>query len=533
MTLRAALYARFSDDMQNPRSAVDQLRELDEAAARHGWTVVARYADEAESGFALANRPEVRRMMADAAAGAFDLVFVESQNRLSRGRADPLAMFDLLAFHGVQLWELGGGQVSSITNAVKGIVNSEFLVNLQDSTRRGVIAAVRAGRSGGGRCYGYDLTGVTGELVPNPAQAEVVVEIYRRYAAGESPRAIAHALNARGEPGPRAGTWTASAINGSRKAGDGLLHNELYVGVRVFNRRKFRKHPVTGRRSGVLNPVQAWVREPAPALRIVDDALWGQVQALKAGKWGHAGGRAHRPKRLLSGLVRCAWCEGSMTLKGAKFVCSTRAERGPSVCTNGKVVAAAALEARVIAGVRDKLLAPEAVQASVTAFHAELNARKAEARQAAEIERDLAEITRRIDRAADSYERGVFDVEELATRVAPLKARRGMLQAELASLDAPTPVLTIHPAAAALYRANVEDLAAALQGEDAAEAREAFRALIDRIVFTPEAALGAYALTVHSKMAALLSQSGHRAGGNVGCGDAILSLPPITRSFAA
>ena len=157
-------------------------------------------------------------------------------------------------------------------------------------TRRGLVARVKAGASGGGRCYGYDLGANTGELLINTHQAGVIRSIFERYAAGVSPRAIAHSLNGAGEPGPRGGTWTPSTINGDRRAQDGILHQELYAGVRVFNRRRFRKHPDTGRRSSVLNPPDDWIREPVPELRIIDEELWTPVQQRKAGPVRSAAG---------------------------------------------------------------------------------------------------------------------------------------------------------------------------------------------------------------------------------------------------
>lgn len=67
--------------------------------------------------------------------------------------------------------------------------------------------------AGGGCVYGYQIrreVNAGGEPIRglrsiNEAEAEVVHEIFRRYAAGASPRAIVAALNARGVPGPRGG----------------------------------------------------------------------------------------------------------------------------------------------------------------------------------------------------------------------------------------------------------------------------------------------------------------------------------------
>lgn len=80
---------------------------------------------------------------------------------------------------------------------MSGTMNQIFLVNPADRTRRGLIARVEAGYSGGRHCYGYDIVG-KGELTINETEARIVVRIYRAYADGASPRAIVKALNAEG-----------------------------------------------------------------------------------------------------------------------------------------------------------------------------------------------------------------------------------------------------------------------------------------------------------------------------------------------
>ena len=49
-TPRAAIYARFSTDMQNPKSAEDQERKCRKHAEREGWSVVQVFHDTALSG---------------------------------------------------------------------------------------------------------------------------------------------------------------------------------------------------------------------------------------------------------------------------------------------------------------------------------------------------------------------------------------------------------------------------------------------------------------------------------------------------
>ena len=64
--------------------------------------------------------------------------------------------------------------------------------------------------------------------------------------------------------------------------------------------------------------------------------------------------------------------------------------------------------------------------------------------------------------------------------------RTVQLKAELAVLDAPAPV-RLHPNAAAIYARQVAGLEAALNaGDIRVEAAEALRALIERVVLTPD-----------------------------------------------
>jgi DNA invertase Pin-like site-specific DNA recombinase len=368
--MRAALYARFSSDLQNARSADDQLAQLRHALKPKGWTEAANYKDEAISGASIMNRPGLVQLLADAEQKRFDVVFTEALDRLSRGQADVARLFELLSWHGIRIETLAAGPVTELHIGLEGTMNRLFLVELAKKTRRGLIGRVKAGFSGGGHCYGYDIAG-KGELAINADQATIVRRIFTEYDEGRSPRRIAKVLNAEGVPGPRGGQWTAASINGDRRVGDGILHQSLYEGERVFNRRHFRKNPETGKRTSIINPDSDWVREPVPGLRVVDNELWDRVQARKKALSDTPQGRRRRPKRVLSGLLTCGVCGGGMTLQGKdRYACSTHKERG--TCSNGKIISAERVERRVLDGVRDLLLAPEAVDSAMQAYEREL-----------------------------------------------------------------------------------------------------------------------------------------------------------------
>ena len=60
-----------------------------------------------------------------------------------------------------------------------------------------------------------------------------MIRIFREYASGDSPKAIAKRLNAEQVEGPSGGHWGPSTIHGHASRGTGILNNRLYVGELV------------------------------------------------------------------------------------------------------------------------------------------------------------------------------------------------------------------------------------------------------------------------------------------------------------
>ena len=84
MTLRCALYARYSSDQQRAASIEDQFRICRERADREGWKIAGTYKDGAVSGASVILRPGVQALLEDAGQGAFDVVVAEALDRVSR-----------------------------------------------------------------------------------------------------------------------------------------------------------------------------------------------------------------------------------------------------------------------------------------------------------------------------------------------------------------------------------------------------------------------------------------------------------------
>ena len=188
---------------------------------------------------------------------------------------------------------------------------------------------------------------------------------------------ITASLNRDGIPSSFGWEWGASTINGNLKRRSGILYKEAYIGLLVFNRVQMVKAPENGKRISCPNPSEQWQVLEAPHLRIISDELWNTVQARKKLYGGTRLHKRRRPKHMFSGLVRCGCCGATYTIKSqGRLACTAHRERG--TCTNNRTVRVPDLERRVLEGIKQRLLAPDAVAEFLAEYHAErkrLNAR--------------------------------------------------------------------------------------------------------------------------------------------------------------
>jgi len=214
---------------------------------------------------------------------------------------------------------------------------------------------------------------------------------------GMTPRQIAARLNREAVSSPGCGQWNASTINGNRLRRIGILNNELYLGRIIYNRQKFLKDPETGKRTARPNPEDEWITKEVPRLRIIEDALWDRVQALKqrySSRWGN---KRQSNKRLFSGLLKCGCCGGGMTIsRGDRYYCSARREKG--TCNADRGIGAAELEQRVLNGLRDILLGNEGL---INEFAAEFK------RELARLRKEGHGARRRLLKEQQDLERGI------------------------------------------------------------------------------------------------------------------------------
>lgn len=525
--MRAAIYARFSTDLQNDRSVEDQFALCEEYSQRQGYRIVGRYSDRARTGSTVHGRDGLWRLLDDARSAQFDVLVVEALDRLSRDQEDLAGIHKRLSFAGIEIMAVHDGRADAIQVGIRGLMSALMLTDLKHKIRRGMTGVVNDGRVAGGKAYGYrPVPGRPGQPEIYEEEAQVVRRIFAEYVQGAVPRDIAKRLNDDAIPAPRGTRWNASTLNGNEGRAYGILTNPIYAGEIVWNRVRMIRNPDTGKRVSRPNPESEWRRAEAPHLRIVDAEVWQVAQDRKTGRSKfHPKATDPRAKRLLTGLVKCGCCGGGLTMHDrrgevVRVTCSTAKESGS--CANRKRYRLDKIERAVVDHVVARLSEPESVRAWLANVQAE---QKDTAKVRAKAEKAVSAAQGKLDRLQVNLIEGrieadFFDRQVVAVR-AELAAARAMLE-----VAPPANVVTLHPASLSMMAEHLRVLSEELPTIDPVEDRDmmdAFRSLIDRVVIHDRDE-GAVACEIVGRIAPLVEQSW---GGPVVAEDRSAHIPPM------
>ncbi|WP_267378100.1 MULTISPECIES: recombinase family protein [unclassified Sphingomonas] len=504
--MRTVIYARYSSQLQNPRSIEDQIAACRERAAREGWTIAGIYDDHAISGAAgldTTQRPGLHAMLAHVEAGGVDQVLTEATDRIARHQGDAFAVRERLQYAGARLFTLIDGEVDEITGTIKGLFDARMRKDLAHRVRRGHVGNINQGRAASGIAYGYrrvphlDERGepVRGLREIEPDQAEIVQRIYHEYAAGQSALAIAKRLNVEGISPPRRGIWRASTLIGHRAIGFGILCNPIYVGRLSYGRSKSVVDPRTRERR--TKPGTGGIHEGwAPHLRIITDALFDQVQEQIERRSSPSPERQRRPKHVLSGIGQCGICGSNWIITRKGYWGCSRADAGHA-CANRRLIRTEEYERRVLDELKGQMLAPDVVSAYLREYHREharVTATMAKDRD--RTQRKFDEAARKVQRLVDAVAAGGSDFAEIRELLTGARDERDRLAKEMASMEA-LPILSLHPGLADQYRREVAELEQSLADEATRlEAVPKLRKLIARVVAIPADAPRGVALEV-------------------------------------
>lgn len=198
--MNGVIYTRFSSQRQREESTEGQIRVCKQYAAQLGISVIKIYSDEAKTG-RNDNREAFQQMLRDSESGAFSCVLVYARDRFARNTYEDTLNKHRLKKNGVELISV----TQPISSDPEGVLMESLIVgmseyyslNLSRAVKRGMKENALKGKSNGGQTpLGYRLE--NGEMVLDEVYAPVVQEIFRRVANGETQKAIADSLNARG-----------------------------------------------------------------------------------------------------------------------------------------------------------------------------------------------------------------------------------------------------------------------------------------------------------------------------------------------
>ncbi len=516
---RAAIYARFSTDLQNERSIEDQLSLCQTYAGRDGLSVIRTYEDRARSGGSLMGRDGLRQLLDDAREKSFDVVVVEALDRLSRDMEDLAGIHKRLSFLGIEIRAVHEGVVNTVLVGLRGLVGQLYREDNAHKVRRGQAGRIKQGLAGGGSTYGYAaIAGRSGERVVVEAEAQVIRRIFQEYVDGRTPREIAHDLNKERVSPPRGRAWNASTINGNLERGAGILQNELYVGRLVWNKVRMVKDPDSGKRLSRPNPKSDWQIAEVPHLAIISSELFTAAQKRKEERGRTHPSRQRRPRRMLSGLIRCGSCGSGMATNGrdksgrVRIRCSADTESG--TCPEAKTFYLDRIESAVLSGLKAELRAPKVISEYVRTYLEErkrLASASVAKRQG--LEQQLGKLNREIDRLVDAIAKGLGDPSILGPRSTALGAERKRISEELQNAPPAAKEVALHPAILKRYEEQLgrleEALAKGISAGDG-EAAEAIRDLVETVtVFRDPERPGGVTVEIAGRLNALLGEKAY------------------------
>ena len=301
--MQVVLYARVSSERQDVDLSISaQLKALREYAARHGYTVVREFVDEAESAKS-ADRPKFQEMVAlgRRKPAPFQAILVWKLSRFARNREDSILYKSLLRKHGIQVISINEPVEDSPTGRMlEGmieVIDEFYSANLAQDVLRGMREAASRGYwvsattpFGYRRIKVHDSGRQRVKLEIEPAAAPIVQRMFRLAASSTGVKDIAKQLNADGIASPKGKRWGKGAVHA-------MLTSQVYSGVLVWE-------------AASQNPIR--VADAIPAL--VDKAMFDAVQAgLKARSPKIVPPRQVSSPNLLTGLLQCGTCHAAMT----------------------------------------------------------------------------------------------------------------------------------------------------------------------------------------------------------------------------
>lgn len=479
MSVLVAVYCRVSSEEQAQSGTIqNQVEFARRYCDLHGLHIHDVYADDGVSGtIAPCNRPEGRRMLADARAGKFNCVLIYRIDRLSRSLWHLLNVYQELSDCGVSVRSMTEPLDTStpvgrfVFQLLGSLAELEREV-IRERTELGRQRAIAEGRALGHTPMGY-RTGEDGRLQIEPTEAAVVREIFQMVASDVSATATARALNKR-EVQPY---WVSRGYSrGMVKLG--VWHHTTVASIiksKVYWTGFWEYKRSDGSTARIPAPI---IVDAATAIRAVQNLASNNSRAKRPGR-----------TYLLTGIIRCECGFARVGRIGSNgrhpyYTCTQRLRKyAPSQCTI-PAVRAEPVEQLIWSDIRAIASRPgELAERIRSRLHRSAGAVEEAYRRLSEVEAEYdALVTERLQ-AQLRADRGEMTREELSNylktsvgRVREMERLRLELATELTSLQ----VEEAQIASLEDIRAELHEMVEKAEADDALK-QKLIRALVSRV----------------------------------------------------
>ena len=432
------IYARVSTIQQEDgTSLVTQTDRMEADALQRGDIVLPEFKwREIWTGKDLEARPVLEEVRRTIAAGLIDVLYVYSQDRLSRVALHAVLLMHEFTEAGVELRFIegtpGDGPYAELITYIQGFVAEQEHAKIVERTMRGKEQVARSGRMPNGTnkgMYGYDYDKPTHTRTINEPEAAVLRQMFQWAAEGVNPHRICVRLNDANIPTKTGKRWHPITVLRT-------LGNEAYTGSQYYGRKRWRF--VNGRRVVTDRPESEWIRIIGFSPIIIPQALYNQVQQQLGVRQANLDRRVQH-SYLLTGLLRCGECGSGLTgasrMRGHRYYrCQATYKRpGKAVTCHARYIRADDLESIVWRKVTETIMDPSVwiwdLQHIGPEDEGVLEVRVKEVRK--QIDKVIGEQSRLIEIGKI----GDMDLDLIQASWGPLKMQREQKEAELHVLE--------------------------------------------------------------------------------------------------
>lgn len=420
-----AAYVRVSDERQDEYSPDSQLKKIREFAEKEGYIIPDEYVfyDDGISGKSVKKRTSFNHMIALAKEKdhPFDKIYVWKFSRFCRNQEESIVYKSLLQKVGVSVKSvsepLPEGPFGSLIERIIEWMDAFYLLNLKGEVTRGMTERISRGEPVIPAPFGYKNADKTYLPDEESGSAQIIREIFERYASGEGQREIATSLGQRG-------IRTRRGNMPENRWVEYILWNPCYIG-------KQRWSPDGGKavcnRDWFNEKIQLWDGNWQP---LISKELWDKVQErlISQKKAYSKCARSEQPIQYMTkGLVRCDICGGTLAM--SSVVSSKNKTRTLQCCNYSRgschvshSITLPRMESTILEGLE---------QAIVTKEFTITPAKKKVEANAIDYDKLIAIEEKRLARATDAYLAEIDTIEQykknkmdITKRIEELKSKR-------------------------------------------------------------------------------------------------------------